>query len=59
VIVSRNSPPATFQFVLRASPPLLGVSAAPWKHPAGEHCFEFDDRFSAPIEEAADRETKT
>ena len=59
VIVSRNSPPATFRFVPRPSPPLSGVSAAPWKHSAGAHCFEFDDRSSAPIEEAADRETKT
>jgi hypothetical protein len=59
VIVSRNSPPATFQFVPRAYPPLSGISAASWKHPAGEHCFDFDDRSSAPIEEAVDRETKT
>jgi hypothetical protein len=53
VVVSPGSPTATFQFVTRTFPPRFGVSAAPWNHPAGEHCFEFDDRSSAPIKESA------
>jgi hypothetical protein len=53
VIVSQGSPSATFRFVTRASPPRFGVSASPWNHPAGEHCFEFDDRSSSPMKEAA------
>ena len=59
MVVSPGSSTATFRFAQRAFPPQFGVPAAPWNHPAGEHCFEFGDRSSAPIPEAADRETKS
>jgi hypothetical protein len=53
VVVSPGSPTATFQFATGAFSPQFGASAATWNHPAGEHCFDFDDRSSAPIKEAA------
>jgi len=53
VVVSSGSPSATFEFATGAFSPRFGASAAAWNHPAGEHCFEFDDRSSAPIKESA------